>query len=145
MQQAVFKLSLQDGREYLWQCSNKEERDLWAMSVAASVRSLGSSYKVLVNVVCIVTLLHTAICSGQIVGERRSPSVFGGGTPFPSFTRPLWVDAGERGVLLCPLHHQLQSKCGQFLARKPQVSLSAYCCWHYLLNIVSGSKHCHKG
>jgi len=50
-------------------------------------------------------------------GERRSPSVFGGGT----LTRPLWVDAGERGVPLRPLHHQLKSKHGQFFARQPQV------------------------
>ena len=59
-----------------------------------------------------------------------------------------------------PLHHQLKSKYGQFFARKPQVllhfsdtldentgdttiALSAYCCWRYLLNTVSGSKHCH--
>lgn len=49
MQQAVFKLYLQDGREYLWQCSNKEERDVWAMSVSATVRSLGSTVQVFVS------------------------------------------------------------------------------------------------
>jgi len=48
VQQAIFKLCLQDGREYLWQCSNKEERDIWAMSVSASVRSLGATVQVLI-------------------------------------------------------------------------------------------------
>lgn len=50
-QQAVFKLYLQDGREYLWQCSNKKERDLWAMSVSASVRSQGFIVQVLVSII----------------------------------------------------------------------------------------------
>lgn len=50
VRQAMFKLCLQDGREYLWQCSNKDERDIWAMSVSASVRSLGSSFQVFNNV-----------------------------------------------------------------------------------------------
>jgi len=62
------------------------------------------------------------------------------------------VDAGERGVPERdvpprPLHHQLKSKYWQFFARKPQVllhssdttiALSAYCCWRYSLNTVSG-------
>jgi len=56
-------------------------------------------------------------------GERRSPSVFGGGTPFPYLTRLLWVDAGVRHVPPHPVHHQLKSKYGQFFARKPQVLL----------------------
>jgi len=47
--QAVFKLYLQDGREYFWQCSNKEERDVWAVSVSASIRSLGSMVQVLLT------------------------------------------------------------------------------------------------
>jgi len=50
MQQAVFKLYLQDGHEYLWQCSNKEERDVWAMSVSAAVRSLGFTVQVFVGI-----------------------------------------------------------------------------------------------
>jgi len=50
VQQAVFKLYLQDGREYLWQCSNKQERDVWAMSVTASVRSLGFAVQVCFSV-----------------------------------------------------------------------------------------------
>ena len=49
MQQAVFKLYLQDGREYLWQCSNREERDVWAMSLSATVRSLGSTVQVFIS------------------------------------------------------------------------------------------------
>ena len=50
IQQAVFKLYLQDGREYLWQCSNKEERDVWAMSISATVRALGSTVQVFVSI-----------------------------------------------------------------------------------------------
>ena len=51
--QAVFKLCLQDGREYLWQCSNQEERDLWAVSVSASVRSLGFTVQVLIDIIAV--------------------------------------------------------------------------------------------
>jgi hypothetical protein len=40
---AVFKLYLQDGREYLWQCPSKEERDIWSLTVSATIRSLDST------------------------------------------------------------------------------------------------------
>ena len=57
-------------------------------------------------------------------GERRSPSVFGGGTPFDPLACTTAVGGrGERGVPPRPLHHQLKSKYGQFFARKPQVLL----------------------
>lgn len=41
--QAVFKLLLRDGREYLWQTPSEEERDIWIMSLSAGIRSLDST------------------------------------------------------------------------------------------------------
>jgi len=68
VQQAVFKLCLQDGREYLWQCSNKAERDVWAMSVSASVRSLGSTVQVFVSMVFKQSLYNAVIVSMVVYG-----------------------------------------------------------------------------
>jgi len=62
LQQAVFKLYLQDGRDYLWQCSNKEERDVWAMSVSASVRSQGFAVQVLASSFAICTASTSWCC-----------------------------------------------------------------------------------
>jgi len=89
-----------------------------------------------------ITLTHT---------HNAQYTIFPVRTNICDVPQQIVVDAGERGI---PPRHQLNSKYGQFFARKPQVllhssvttiALSVYCCWRYLLNTVSGSKHCHEG
>ena len=75
MQQAVFKLYLQDGREYLWQCSNKQERDVWAMSVSASVRSQGFTVQVLLGAFIICTA-GTSQCSCPFACNCYEPEIY---------------------------------------------------------------------
>ena len=64
--------------------------------------------------------------SGQIVGnagERRSPSVFGGGTPFEPLAYTTAV-GGRGGTWRTPVSTSSSAKVlkyGQCFARKPQV------------------------
>ena len=65
--QAVFKLYLQDGREYLWQSPSKQERDIWAASITAAIRSLDSTAQVTVH-----ALLFSSLCLTCLLPALRS-------------------------------------------------------------------------